>query len=46
MDDDPWAHAMNITLVTNTPTARYIKGLTEERYDDVQTGLEYLKQQP
>lgn len=44
MDDDPWVHATKITLATNTPTARCIKGLIEERCDDVQFGLEHIKQ--
>ena len=43
MDDDPWTHAAKITLATNTLTARHIKGLIEERCDDVQIGLEYIK---
>ena len=41
--DDPWAHAVRLTLASNTPTARYIYSLIHDSVDDVKLSIENLK---
>ena len=44
MPDDPWAHAVKLTLATNTPTSKHIKSLINNSVDDIKVGIEYVRQ--
>ena len=39
MEDDPFGHALRITMEARTPTARYLRTLLEGNANDVQEGL-------
>lgn len=41
--DDPWTHAVGMTLASNTPTGRYINSLIHNSVDDVKLSIETLK---
>lgn len=44
MVDDPWAHTVRLTLATNTPTSKHIRGLIDNVVDDVKVDITRLKQ--
>ena len=44
MLDNPWAHAVTLTLATNTPTSKHIHSLINNYVDDATVGIESLKQ--
>ena len=44
MSDDPWAHALNLTLATNTPTSKHIQNLINNSLDDIKAGIQSVKQ--
>ena len=41
--DDPWTHAVRLTLASNTSTGRYINSLIHNSVDDVKLSIETLK---
>ena len=41
--DDPWTHAVRLTLASNTPTGRHIDGLIHNAVDDVKLNIETLR---
>ncbi len=41
--DDPWTHAVRLTLASNTATGRYINSLIHNSLDDVKLRIENLK---
>ena len=44
MPDDPWTHAVTLTLAANTPTSNHVTGLLNDTIDDIGLGMDTLKQ--
>ena len=44
MLDDPWTHAVTLTLAANTPTTTHVTGLLNDDIDDIKVGIQTLKQ--
>ena len=44
MFDDPWAHAVRLTLATNTPTSKHIQSLINNSTYDIKAGIEFVRQ--
>ena len=43
MSDDPWVHAVRLTMTHNTPVSTHINNLINNSVDDVAVGVESIK---
>ncbi|KAK3895539.1 hypothetical protein Pcinc_000777 [Petrolisthes cinctipes] len=44
MVDDPWVHAVELVLDTNTTTSKHVGGLIRNKLDDVKAGKDSIRQ--